>query len=122
MDFLITQVVLDWALYRTFRQKLDDLKILLPVLPGLFLFKSARDLDWLRRWCNVDIPRTLQEKVEQWKTDDLKMKALGMVHTVDLIRYVCENELAVGVHIFCLNKLELVQEVRQQTCTLRSLK
>lgn len=115
VDFLITQVILDAQLYKTFHRKLlKELKITLPVLPGLFLFKSAKDLVSLQKWCSVEIPESLREKVEEMKNNESGMRSLGVSNTVEIIRSVCEDESGIGVHVFCMNEFELVGEVREK--------
>lgn len=115
MDFLITQAILESNLYKAFHRKLlKELKITLPVLPGLFLFKSANDLVSLRKWCNVEIPESLRVKVEEIKNDESEMRSLGVTNTVEIIRSVCEDELGIGVHVFCMNEFKLVEEVREK--------
>lgn len=115
MDFLITQVILDSQLYKTFHRKLlKELKITLPVLPGLFPFTSANDLASLRKWCNVEIPESLREKVEEIKNNESEMRSLGVTNTVEMIRSVCEDELGIGVNVFCMNELKLVEQVRER--------
>lgn len=116
MDFLITQVILDSQLYKTFHQKLvKELQITLPVLPGLFLFKSASELGSLRKWCNVEVPKSFREKVEEMTINKSDMRSLGVSNAVEIIRNVCGDGMGgVGAHIFCMNDLKLVAEVREK--------
>lgn len=108
-DFIITQMVFDADVYKSFVDKSREIGINVPIIPGIKPVVSKKSIYSIPRKFFVSIPQSFVEKMENCKTQKEEFNT-GVRFTVELIEKLLECG-APGVHIFTMGRGEEVCEV-----------
>ncbi|XP_049874948.1 5,10-methylenetetrahydrofolate reductase [Pectinophora gossypiella] len=102
-DFILTQAFFDIDSYQNFVKKCESQGITIPIIPGLFLYESHKELISFTNLCKVKVSDKLLKYAE------IDPNYIG----TDVVKKLVQDiiKAAVGfkhVHLFTLNKLERV--------------
>lgn len=107
---VFTQLFLEPETFLRFRDRAVTAGINVPIIPGIWTFSAKEQLNKLPEIApNARIPQGLADRILSAKTES-EVKDIGVAYTVDL----CEKLIAAGVsglHLYCLNKSEIVSRV-----------
>ena len=70
VDYIVTQMFFDNQQYFHFVERLREVGITVPVIPGLKPISSQRQIDLLPRSFHIDIPQALVNEINKTKTAD----------------------------------------------------
>ena len=104
-DFVITQLMFDCDKFEKFISDCSIHKIDVPIIAGVLPIQNYDSLRKLKKLaCNVDVPKSLVERIEEKKDDDEAIREIGIMFTVDLVEQLFERQLTAGIHIYTLNR------------------
>ncbi|WP_027180235.1 methylenetetrahydrofolate reductase [Maridesulfovibrio bastinii] len=111
-DFTITQLFFDYRCYFDYVERLNDLGMNAPVLPGILPIQSLGSLKHIMSLCGAAIPGDIYCGAEKAFENggDAAVKEFGL----DFARKQIKNLLdggAPGVHIYTLNKAEMCEKL-----------
>ena len=117
-DFVITQMFFDVREYVAFVDRLDDMGVSVPVIPGILPIQSFASLKRTLSLCGASIPGKLFLEMEaaNEKGGTAAVREAGVAFAVRQIRDLLEQG-APGIHLYTLNQadtcLRIVEEVGQ---------
>lgn len=85
--------------------------ITVPILPGLWIFDTYQRLRSCANFCKVKVDADVWDTVENLKADPASLRNYGIELIANIGRALLVEDEIVGVHLFSLNDLELVQEI-----------
>lgn len=104
-DFVITQLLFNCDTYERFINDCTNLGIKVPIIAGILPIQNYDSLRKLKKLAsNVEVPKSLVEKIEAKKDDDEAIREIGVKFTVKLVEELFERQLTPGVHIYTLNR------------------
>ncbi len=115
-DVVITQLFFDVREYFAFVDRLDDMGVSVPVIPGILPVQSLASLRRTLTLCGASIPGKLYFDLEDAhkRGGSEAVKEAGIAYAVEQIRTLIDGG-APGIHLYTLNKadtcLQIVQEV-----------
>lgn len=116
-DFIITQLFFDVREYFNFVERLNDMGVSVPVIPGILPVQSLESLRRTLALCGANIPGNLYLNLEAAhnKGGAEAVKEAGIAYAVSQIHTLLDNG-APGIHLYTLNRAEsclrLVEEVK----------
>jgi methylenetetrahydrofolate reductase (NADPH) len=114
-DFIITQLFFNNESFYRFRDRADQLKIQVPIIPGIFPILNYKQIKRIVSLCGAHIPAKLGEKIDRVKDKPEETEKYGIEYAVVQIEDLLRNDLP-GLHIYSMNRSEPVR------CILRELK
>ncbi|MDR2604423.1 MAG: methylenetetrahydrofolate reductase [Desulfovibrio sp.] len=107
-DFAVTQLFFDSREYFEYVERMRDLGIHKPIVPGVLPVQSLELLRRVLRLSGCNIPAKLYLALEEAdrKGGAQKVKEAGAAHAVEQIRTLLAGG-APGIHLYTLNKAEL---------------
>lgn len=94
-----------------FIRRCRQAEITIPILPGLWIFDSYQRLEISASFCKVKVDAEMWDTAEKLKSNPGALRDYGIDLTVKLARALLEDTKVVGVHLFSLNDLSVVEEV-----------
>ncbi|GIW25130.1 methylenetetrahydrofolate reductase [NAD(P)H] [Meiothermus sp.] len=116
LDFVVTQLFFNNALYFGFVERARRLGITVPIVPGLM---PITDLAQIRRFmdmCGASIPGPLLSRLEKAQTPQ-EVLEIGVEHTTRQARELLEAGVP-GIHLYTLNKSPATRQVMQNLQTV----
>lgn len=116
-DFVITQLFFDVREYFNFVERLNDMGVSVPVIPGILPVQSLESLRRTLALCGANIPGKLYLDLEaaHSRGGAEAVKDAGIAYAVQQIRTLIDGG-APGIHLYTLNRAEsclrLVEAVR----------
>lgn len=106
-DFIITQLFFDVREYFNFVDRLSDMGVSVPVIPGILPVQSLESLRRTLALCGANIPGKLYLDLEAAhnKGGAAAVKEAGIAYAVQQIRTLIDNG-APGIHLYTLNRAE----------------
>ena len=103
-DFVITQLFFDVREYFNFVDRLSDMGVSVPVIPGILPIQSLESLRRTLSLCGANIPGKLYLELEaaHAKGGSAAVKDAGIAYAVRQIRTLLDNG-APGIHLYTLN-------------------
>jgi methylenetetrahydrofolate reductase (NADPH) len=109
-DLIITQLFFDVNMYLKYVKDCDENGINIPIIPGLLPIQNYNSFKRILNLCKTTCPPELAEALEKVKTDDEKVKELGIDHCTKMSMQLLENGI-LGLHYYTLNLEKSVNEV-----------
>lgn len=109
-DLVITQAVFESATYKTYVERCRQSGVLVPILPGIWMFDSYKTLKSCCNLCKVKVGEDLLKTVEDMGNDQNLVRDYSVQLIVKLAKELFDAD-APGVHLFSMNKLVLVDEI-----------
>jgi len=103
VDFLITQLFFDNALYFDFVSRARQAGVTVPMIAGIMPILNAAQIERFTQMCGASIPKALHEALNRIREDGPAVEALGVAHATEQ----CEGLIAAGapgVHFYTLNR------------------
>lgn len=106
-DFIITQLFFDVREYFNFVDRLNDMGVSVPVIPGILPVQSLESLRRTLALCGANIPGKLYLDLEAAhnKGGAAAVKEAGIAYAVQQIRTLLDGG-APGIHLYTLNRAE----------------
>eukprot|EP00051_Salpingoeca_urceolata_P020987 m.322070 g.322070 ORF g.322070 m.322070 type:complete len:343 (+) comp19713_c0_seq35:278-1306(+) len=108
-DFIITQMIFDADLYKTFVADCKAIGINVPILPGIMCIANVGGFKRMTAFCKSRTPKSLGEKLDAAPEGDAEaVRAVAIDFCTELCQGLLDNG-APGLHFYTLN-LEKVTE------------
>lgn len=106
-DFVISQLFFDVREYFNFVERLSDMGVAVPVVPGILPVQSLESLRRTLSLCGANIPGKLYLELEaaHHKGGAEAVKEAGIAYAESQIRTLLDNG-APGIHLYTLNRAE----------------
>jgi len=117
-DFIITQLFFNNDAFYSFRDRASDLKIHIPIIPGIFPILNYNQLTRIISLSGAQIPYRLEEKIEKNKDNPEEVEKYGIEHAIIQVENLLKNETA-GLHLYCMNKSQPVKKILRELSLLR---
>lgn len=118
-DFVITQLFFDVREYFHFVDRLNDMGVSIPVIPGILPIQSLESIRRTLSLCGANIPGKLYLELEaaNEKGGAPAVKEAGIQFAVQQIRSLLDNG-APGVHLYTLNSATTCLRIADEVGTL----
>lgn len=118
-DFVITQLFFDVREYFHFVDRLNDMGVSIPVIPGILPIQSLESIRRTLSLCGANIPGKLYLELEaaNEKGGAPAVKEAGIQFAVQQIRSLLDNG-APGVHLYTLNSATTCLRIAEEVGTL----
>jgi methylenetetrahydrofolate reductase (NADPH) len=117
-DFIITQLFFNNDAFYSFRDRASDLKINVPIIPGIFPILNYNQLTRIVSLSGAQIPYKLREKIEKNKDNPDEVEKYGIEHAIIQADSLLKNETA-GLHLYCMNKSHPVKKILRELSLFR---
>ena len=117
-DFIITQLFFNNDAFYSFRDRASDLKIHVPIIPGIFPILNYNQLTRIISLSGAQIPYKLGEKIEKNKDNPEEVEKYGIEHAIIQVENLLKNETA-GLHLYCMNKSQPVKKILRELSLFR---
>lgn len=120
-DFVITQLFFDVREYFNFVDRLNDMGVSVPVIPGILPVQSLESIRRTLSLCGANIPGKLYLELEAAhdRGGSTAVKEAGIAYAVQQIRTLLDNG-APGIHIYTLNNASTCQRIIEEVGQLRA--
>ncbi len=118
-DFVITQLFFDVREYFHFVDRLSDMGVSVPVIPGILPIQSLESIRRTLSLCGANIPGKLYLALEEAnaKGGAEAVREAGLKFAVQQIRTLLDNG-APGIHLYTLNKAAMCQRIAEEVGAL----
>lgn len=107
---VFTQLFLKPETFLRFRDRAVAAGIRVPIIPGIWTFSTKEQLNKLPEIAsNAEIPEIIAARIRA-AASDAEVKDIGIEYTVALCAKLMTEGVA-GLHLYCLNKAEVVSRV-----------
>ena len=118
-DFVITQLFFDVREYLHFVDRLSDMGVSVPVIPGILPIQSLESIRRTLSLCGANIPGKLYLALEEAnaKGGAEAVREAGLKFAVQQIRTLLDNG-APGIHLYTLNKASMCLRIAEEVGAL----
>lgn len=109
-DYIVTQMFFDNQKYHTFVKKCREAGITVPIIPGLKVLKSIKQLQSLPKLFNIDLPKDL---VNEIKNHPEHAPQIGKEWASKQVADLLQNDVR-AIHFFLMNDVDNVIDIIQQ--------
>lgn len=109
-DCVITQLFFDNAHYFRFVERLRELDVRVPIVPGILPAQSLGQLHRMTGLCGATIPERLERALEAAGADERAMEEVGVRWAIDQCLELLERG-APGLHFFVLNRATQMERI-----------
>ncbi|MDY7001605.1 MAG: methylenetetrahydrofolate reductase [NAD(P)H] [Thermodesulfobacteriota bacterium] len=111
-DFAITQLFFDNRLYWDFAERLSDMGVDKPLIPGVLPIMSLGSVKRILSFCGASLPGNFFLALEAAydKGGDEAVRGVGLEHARNQVRGLLDGG-APGVHLYTLNKADACLEI-----------
>jgi methylenetetrahydrofolate reductase (NADPH) len=108
-EYIVTQMFFDNSRYFMFVRHCREAGINVPIIPGLKLINSKRQLSALPQMFNIDLPSALVLEMKKCVSND-SLKQLGVEWTIAQAKELIEHGVP-ALHFFTMGKSDNVRKV-----------
>ncbi|MBI5400172.1 methylenetetrahydrofolate reductase [NAD(P)H] [Candidatus Saganbacteria bacterium] len=101
-DYIITQLFFNNRLFFDFVVKCRQAGITIPIIPGVMIITSLKQIQKMTEMCGANIPDKLLAKIEL-AGDQAAVEAIGVEHAISQCRELLKNKVP-GLHFFVMNQ------------------
>jgi len=112
-DFIITQLFYDPDEFLEFSEACQKYDINVPILPGILPVQNYNSFKRIINLCRIKIPDELAKRLEEVKSNDEKVKEIGIDHCINMCKKLLNNGV-LGLHFYTMNLEKSVSEVIKQ--------
>jgi methylenetetrahydrofolate reductase (NADPH) len=109
-DFIITQLFFNNDAFYRFRDRAMELKINIPIIPGVFPVLNYNQIKRIVSLSGVSIPSGLGDKIEKNRDKPEEVEKYGIEYATIQVEYLLKNEIS-GLHLYCMNRSEPVKRI-----------
>lgn len=103
VDFLVSQLFFDPAVYFNFVERARAAGISVPIVPGIMPVTNVSQLERFTNMCGAGIPEELRERLERVRNDEQAVVCEGISWATRQCRELLEGG-APGIHFYTLNR------------------
>jgi methylenetetrahydrofolate reductase (NADPH) len=103
LDFVVTQLFFDNALYFRFVDRARRAGITVPIVPGIMPITDIGQIERFTRMCGATIPAALHDRLQAVGQDPQTVRSLGVDYATAQCRELIDHG-APGIHFFTLNQ------------------
>jgi len=112
-DFVVTQLFFDDRDYFAFVERLGEIGVRVPVLPGIMPITNVSQIKRFTSMCGAHFPARLLARLEAVQTDAEAVRRLGVEHAVIECRELLARKVP-GIHFYTLNRSTATVEILQR--------
>ncbi len=112
VDFLITQLFFDNALYYRFIERAGSLGIDCPIVPGIFPLLNINQVQKIKELSQASINPELLKQLEKYRHQPAEMEKTGIEYATRQTEDLLQNQVP-GVHLYTMNKSGQIMEIVQ---------
>ena len=110
--YIVTQMFFDNKKYFDFVQKCRHIDIQVPIIPGIKIISSKKQLLTIPKIFNVEIPFDLYTEINKCKTDE-EVKQVGVEWSIQQCQELIQHKVPC-LHFYTMGNSELTKKVAQQ--------
>jgi methylenetetrahydrofolate reductase (NADPH) len=110
VDFLITQLFFDPALYFSFVERARRAGIEVPIVPGIMPITNVAQIERFATMCGASIPRQLADRLEPVRDAEAAVIEVGVDWATEQCRVLLAGG-APGIHFYTLNRALATRQV-----------
>lgn len=112
-DFIITQLFFENSFFYRFRDRVQDMKIQAPIIPGVFPILNYKQITRIVSLAGAKIPAGLGEKIEKIKDKPEEIEKYGIEYAAMQTEDLLKNDIP-GIHLYCMNRSEPVRSILRE--------
>jgi methylenetetrahydrofolate reductase (NADPH) len=112
-DFIITQLFFNNDAFYSFRDQAMELKINVPIIPGIFPILNYNQVKRISSLSGVKITSRLGSKIEKNKNKPEEVEKYGIEYAIIQIEDLRNNDID-GLHIYCMNRSQPVKKILKE--------
>lgn len=112
-DFIITQLFFDNDVFYNFRDHAMELKINVPIIPGIFPILNYNQVKRISSLSGVKITSRLGSKIEKNKDKPEEVEKYGVEYAIIQVENLLKNEID-GLHVYCMNRSQPVKKILKE--------
>ena len=114
-DFIVTQLFFDVREYFAMVERMRNMGVTKPVLPGILPIQSLESIRRLLRMCGANIPGKLYLALEEANETGgpEAVREVGIRYAVEQIRRLIDNG-APGIHLYTLNRAGMCLRIAEE--------
>ncbi len=109
-DFLMSQMFFDNEAFLDYRQKLRDLDINIPVIAGIIPVINIKQVGKIISLSNSKLTPKFQRLLDKYQDNEIALRDAGIYYATEQIIDLITSDID-GVHIFTLNKFDVVSKI-----------
>ncbi|WP_029246668.1 methylenetetrahydrofolate reductase [NAD(P)H] [Schlesneria paludicola] len=109
-DAIFTQLFFDNSSFYRFRDRLTELGIEIPVIPGIMPITEFDRIQRITAMCGAAIPPGLASRLESVKSDKRAQYEIGVDFAIKQCRELMSHGVS-GIHFYVLNKSQAGREI-----------
>lgn len=117
-DYIITQLFFDNKYYFDLLERAQKKGINVPIIPGLMLITSIKQIRKMTEMCGATIPKDLLKKLERHEEDKEAVRQIGIEHAIAQCQELLRHGIP-GLHFFVLNQSGPISRVLEQVSSFR---
>lgn len=114
VDFLVTQLFFDNAIFYNFLDKAHQIGIKCPVTVGIMPVLNAAQVKRMTTLCGASIPVNLSKLMYKYSDSPTDMEKAGIEYACQQITDLVNNKVD-GIHLYTMNKAGQAKTILQQT-------
>jgi methylenetetrahydrofolate reductase (NADPH) len=118
-EFVISQFFLDNQKFLSWRDQLYKEGVRIPIIPGLICSQSSDQIQRFAKMCGCQVPCELNDKLKRVEGEAEDCMKVGLDHAVQQLDGLIKEGVT-GVHLYALNRTEVVSELGQKMLSLKN--
>lgn len=118
VDFLITQLFLDNSLFYAFRDKLEKMRIEVPVSAGIMPVLNKKQIERITSLCGASIPPKFRRILDKYENNPEALREAGIAYATEQIIDLLSSEVD-GIHLYTMNRPEVAKQIFGQISVIR---
>ncbi|KAF8298257.1 MTHFR-domain-containing protein [Clavulina sp. PMI_390] len=110
-DWIVTQLFYDVDGFIEWMNKVRNLGITVPIIPGIAPIQSYASFVRMTKLCGTRVPASVNEALDPIHSDDQKVKEYGVMLAIDICSRLTKEAGIKGVHFCTLNLEKTVRRV-----------
>lgn len=110
LDFLITQLFFDNAVYFSFVERARAAGITIPIVPGIMPIVSEKGIRRMTQLCGASIPHELNARLAACAQDPVRIQELGIEWAAQQCQELLDRG-APGLHFYTLNQSSATRRI-----------
>lgn len=113
-EALITQLFFDNRIFYDFIERIEELGIKVPVIPGIMPVLNSKQIKRIIYLCGVSIPARILKLLDKYGNCTEDMEKAGIDYAVEQISDLLENKVP-GIHLYTMNRVHQIREIALRT-------
>lgn len=110
-SFIITQMVFDAKMFNDYVELCRNNGINIPIIPGIMPLRSLSQIQMLESRFSVTVPSEIKNAMNKYANNLEFQSKAGIMETALLMMDLADNSK--GLHIYTMNKPEIIKEIIQ---------